>query len=293
MISDSLHDVSRILRIKIVHRQPEKFGKKIRNQRNIDTGIDVQRNPVLHKPDQHLADRQNQLENKNDDDKVEIVIRHSNVNHRLCKKREYQFQYQSEHDSTDNLHQQPPVWAQILHEPLDGLFLLFSGCLVIKGRSRSQHQHHSLVLPFLSGRNPAVHKFLDAIFYQAECRVGYIHLSLISSILLLYLYFIDHHKMVLPPMHDAGQNGFLCQFLKRGTDAQRFKADCFRTTGNAQHSYSVTVGITQFTQLLKRIYPFVILHNHAQTRWPAVHRIVLQYYRKSPTQLVSSIKLTS
>lgn len=73
---------------------------------------------------------------------------------------------------------------------------------------------------------PAVEELLFGVLQQSCARVGHIDFPA--------PYLIDDHEMVLPPMHDAGQRGFVFQLLERQVYAQGLEADFLSRRADTQ-----------------------------------------------------------
>ena len=90
----------------------------------------------------------------------------------------------------------------------------------------------------------------------------------------LYIYVIDDHKMVLFPMHDAGQR-CLSQLLERDMHADGAEADAFGGGADAEHTHPFPSDKAFLPERLQRVVLAIMLGHHPQARGPAVHRIEL------------------
>lgn len=85
---------------------------------------------------------------------------------------------------------------------------------------------------------------------------------------------INDHKMVLFPMHDAGQE-CLTQLLKRDMHTDGAEADAFGGGADAEQTHTLSSNIAFLPECFQRIVLAIMLGHHPQTRRPAVHRIEL------------------
>ena len=92
MVTDALHNVPHHFRIEEMQRQPHQLGKKIRDQRDIDPGIDMQQDPATDKIHGKFGHKDHQLRNQYQGYKTQITIPDTRIHHAL--RQEWQDQLQ-------------------------------------------------------------------------------------------------------------------------------------------------------------------------------------------------------
>ena len=85
---------------------------------------------------------------------------------------------------------------------------------------------------------------------------------------------INDHKMVLFPMHDAGQ-GCLTQLLKRDMHTKGAKADALGGGADAEHAHPLPPDEALLPERLQRVVLAIVFGHHPQARGPAVHGVEL------------------
>ena len=90
---------------------------------------------------------------------------------------------------------------------------------------------------------------------------------------------VNHHKMLLLPMHNARQRN-LAQLPEVDTHAHCLETQFLRRIADSQHAHAATGGGTHITQLWKAVCFAVVLGNHGEARSAAVHLVGLVDVRK-------------
>lgn len=85
---------------------------------------------------------------------------------------------------------------------------------------------------------------------------------------------INDHKMVLFPMHDAGQRCFT-QLLERNMYADGAEADALGGGADAEHAHPLPPDEALLPERLQRVVLAVVFGHHPQAGGSAVHGIEL------------------
>jgi len=103
VVADALQDVADVLGIEETDGEFHQFGQEVGNQRDADSGIGMQGDPVLNKAHARLSNGQNQLGNQNQGDKRQVVVADSLIDHRLREKGSNQGKDAAENHPEDDL----------------------------------------------------------------------------------------------------------------------------------------------------------------------------------------------
>ena len=87
MVANPLQDITYVFRVEKADRQSHQFGNEVGNQGDANPGIHVQADPALNETDSHLSERQHQLGDEYQRDKIKIIVSDTLVNHRLGEER--------------------------------------------------------------------------------------------------------------------------------------------------------------------------------------------------------------
>lgn len=79
--------------------------------------------------------------------------------------------------------------------------------------------------------------------------------------------------MTLIPVNNARELRFFGQLIKWEFYANRPKTNCLRSVTNSQHGYTFSSEVRFAPQFSQTIALAMVLGNHTQARWAAVHHI--------------------
>lgn len=157
--------------------------------------------------------------------------------------------------------------------------VLCGGCitlLLIEQVGRLQQQGHPFLFALGAGTDPVITEFFPRIGKQSLSRISRGD----SAIFPVFPYPVHHHKVLLLPVDNARQRGFLRQLVEGEASSHGMESDLFRRTADTQQRHAVTPDKAVFTQVLQRVPLAVVLTDHTQAGRAAVHRIGLFGKRK-------------
>ena len=191
----------------------------------------MQADPALNETDSHLSERQHQLGDEYQRDKIKIIVSDTLVNHRLGEERKDKRENTSQQHPYHQLKQLRLVRKQVAQVERKVFLLLFMVVYTfVKFGSGSQQQGESGFLPFILSAHPA---FLESCL--ADRILSFRWVGNIKSVIFCrfgekFLFLpdiIQHDKMVLVPMKDTRQRNILNQLLKVDTYSLRSHAYAF------------------------------------------------------------------
>ena len=115
VVSDPLHDVAHHFHVEKRNRQPHQFGQKIGNERDADPGGYVQRQPALDQTVRRLSERQGDLRDQDDDDKIQVAVVDPVIDDSLRQEREDQADHAAGQHGEEKLNDKFGIRPQIVY----------------------------------------------------------------------------------------------------------------------------------------------------------------------------------
>jgi len=272
MVFDTLQQIAREFGIEKFHRQFHQLDEKIGNERNVDAGADVQQNFAPDEIDSRTTEQQHHLGYEYQPDKMNIFPADAGVHDGLREKREDELKDAADEQSQYKLPEKTLVFQQITTEKFYPVFRpQLIAFLFIEQLGRFQKQSHPFFFATGLGADPMIAKLFLRIGNQSFSGIGNIYFISFP----IFLDIVNHYEVILIPMHDARQQCFFCQFIKRELSADRMKADFLRRFANSQHRHAFPPNKTVVTQMFQCVLFSIMLCNHAETCRTAVHRVGL------------------
>ena len=141
-----------------------------------------------------------------------------------------------------------------------------------KSRLRLQQQGNAHIAPVALTAHPMLVELIGTVGQFALAGVGHIECMLAVA---PPFHTVQHHKMLLIPVQDAGQHVLRNQIFRRDAPTHGFEAQLLGAAAYGQQRHAQLVELAQFAYLVHVGRASVVRHNHGQRGCATVHAIEL------------------